>query len=45
LDLSVINDKAISQFYQAVLAWQIESGDMTENDESYQDFGMTSVMQ
>ena len=43
MDLSVVNARAVSQFYQAVLGWEIEPVNMTENDESYQDFVMTSV--
>jgi predicted enzyme related to lactoylglutathione lyase len=43
MDLTVVNAKAVSQFYQTVLGWDIEPVNMTENDESYQDFSMTSV--
>lgn len=43
MDLTVVNAKVVSQFYQAVLGWDIEPVNMTENDESYQDFVMTSV--
>jgi len=43
MDLTVVNAKAVSEFYQAVLGWDIEPVTMSENDESYQDFVMTSV--
>jgi predicted enzyme related to lactoylglutathione lyase len=43
MDLSVLNAKAVSEFYQAVLGWEVEPVNMTDNNESYQDFVMTSV--
>lgn len=43
MDLSVPDATNVSKFYQAVLGWEIDPVKMTQGDEAYEDFVMTSV--
>ena len=43
MDLSVPNAEQVKGFYQKVIGWQSEAVVMSDNDEKYNDFTMTSA--